>query len=466
MARRPRVTETSVAKLGVDRLAALLVAEAAKHKALKQALQLALEADQGVASLTAGIRQRLITIGKSESRLSTNKGREMLGELKRLQASLVSEVADADPAEALSLMWQMIDLHRSLIARTRDRAGRMNDFFSNTITVLPEIAARANPDAEQLANDIYQRYVRDPFGIFTGLITEMAEPLGPSGLAVLRDRLLGNRRERIEEHQRLSSSARIDHMLSILQTGLRDVADATGDADAFVETFSADELRRPDLVSQAAMRLASCGRAEEAIAMLNHAQPDSDDQPDVRLNWADARAMALAKLSRLDELKELHWEMFETFLNADHLRAYLKLLPDFDDVEAEERALDWVMQHPAFNPALLFLVRWKALPRATKLVDARATEIDGDYYELLMPAAESLDGKFPLAGALLRRALIAHTLEFGRSHRFKQAMQHVRELEALHAMIADYGDHDDHKAFMEHLWLDHPHKSGFWSLLE
>ncbi|MFT5511253.1 MAG: hypothetical protein ACI89J_004354, partial [Hyphomicrobiaceae bacterium] len=57
MARRPRITEAAVAKLGAERLATLLVTEAGKHKAVKQALQLALEADQGSDSLAVGITQ-------------------------------------------------------------------------------------------------------------------------------------------------------------------------------------------------------------------------------------------------------------------------------------------------------------------------------------------------------------------------------------------------------------------------
>ncbi len=100
------------------------------------------------------------------------------------------------------------------------------------------------------------------------------------------------------------------------------------------------------------------------------------------------------------------------------------------------------------------------------MISERTGEIDGSYYDLLAPAAEALDGKFPLAGILIRRSLIAFILKLGRGHRFKQAMQHVRELEALDAAVTDYDGHDTHTAFMEQLWLDHPHKAGFWSLLE
>lgn len=466
MARRPRITEASVAQLGVERLSALLVTEAASNKALKQALQLALESGQGVDSLAAGIRQRLISLDKSQSRLSTNKGRETLAELQRLQHSIVSDVSKADPAEALSLMWQMIDLHGPLIARTRDRAGRLDEFFRAAVPTLPELASKARPDAEQLAEDVYQRYIGDRDGLYETLITIMADPLGPAGLAVLRERFEKARDAHRQKTRRVQSATAYDHLLATLDDGLRAVSDAMGDVDGFIATFSVEEMRHPVYATHIAVRLADADRADEAMAILEHAAPDDDDPPGWRLDWNNALILTLQKQSRTDELKSVNWQMFETFLSHTHLRAYLKLLPDFDDVEAEERALDWVTQHPAFIPALLFLVKWPALPRAAKLINARADDIDGSYYDLLLPAAEALDGKFPLAGALIRRALIVFVLKLGRGHRFKQAMQHVKELEALDASISDYGEHDDHKVFIEHLWLDHPLKAGFWSLLE
>lgn len=455
-----------MAKLGVERLAALLVTEAATNKSLKQALQLALESGEGVESLAAGIRQRLISIGRSQTRQSTNKGRETLAELKRLQASITGDVADGDPAEALSLMWQLIDLHPSLIQRTRDKARRLGDFFMSAVSTLPDLATRANPDPKKLADDVQQRLMQDEYGFCEDIITLLADPLGPQGLALLKERFEAARAAHLKNVRRVKSAVAYDHVLSTLEHGLRAIADATGDVDGYMATFSPEEMRHPIFATHMAIRLADADRAEEALTMLDHAAPEFDDSPEWHLEWTNARYHALRKLNRTDELKTLTWTAFETFLSHDYLRAYLKLLPDFDDVEAEEKALNWVTRHPSFLPALLFLVHWPALPRAAKMVSDRSAEIDGNYYDLLLPAAEALDGKFPLAGILIRRSLIAFILKLGRGHRFKQAMQHVRELEALDAAVTDYGDHDTHKTFMEQLWLDHPHKAGFWSLLE
>lgn len=466
MARRPRITEASVAKLGAERLAALLVKEAANNKALKQALQLALESDEGVASLAAGIRQRLVSIGRAQSRLSTNKGREMLAELDRLRASIVSDVGEADPLEALGLLWQLIDLHGPLMARTRDRAGRIPEFIAETVPDLYALAAAAKPAPEQLAEDVYRHYTRNEFGIFDELIIGMAGTLGEEGLDHLRTRIAEALDKHLAQTRRVQSAAAYDHVLETLQAGQREVADAMGDVDGYIATFSAEESRHPIFASHMAVRLVDAKRADEALTVLEHAAPEFDDPPEWQMDWTNARIFALEALGRRDELKALYFETFEMFLSHDHLRGYLKLLPDFDDVEAEEKALAWVSRHPAFLNALLFLVHWPALARAAQMIEQRAREIDGQYYDLLLPAAEALDGKYPLAGILIRRALIAFILKLGRSHRFKQAAQLVNELQSLDGAGPEYGDHENHQAFMERLFLDHPHKAAFWSLLE
>jgi hypothetical protein len=75
-------------------------------------------------------------------------------------------------------------------------------------------------------------------------------------------------------------------------------------------------------------------------------------------------------------------------LSPTHLRAYLKRLPDFDDIEAENRALDYAEKYKGLLQALSFLASWPALDRAANLVINRAEELHGDHYEILTPGCE------------------------------------------------------------------------------
>jgi hypothetical protein len=71
---------------------------------------------------------------------------------------------------------------------------------------------------------------------------------------------------------------------------------------------------------------------------------------------------------------------------------------------------------------------------------ARASEIDGNLYHLLDPAARLIEGKHPLAATLLRRAMIEDTLDGAKSTRYKHAARHLLECRSLAAGIPGLRD--------------------------
>ena len=172
---------------------------------------------------------------------------------------------------------------------------------------------------------------------------------------------------------------------------------------------------------------------------------------------------ALLAAGRTEEAQRFRWARFEARLDADHLRAYLKALPDFEDVVAERKALEHALAFPHFGVALVFLVEWKASREAARLVLERSREIDGNLHFVLDPAAKALEGKHPLAATLLRRAMVEDTLEGAKAKRYRHAARHLLECRGLEAGIADHGGFETHEAFVAGLRARHGRKTGFWS---
>lgn len=97
---------------------------------------------------------------------------------------------------------------------------------------------------------------------------------------------------------------------------------------------------------------------------------------------------------------------------------------------------------------------------------ARSQALDGDLYELLTPAADALDGKYPLAATLLRRAMIDFTLRMARSSRYKHAAWHLGDCRSSAAHVEDFGGVPDHSTFERALRIAHGRKAGFWQEVE
>ena len=167
-------------------------------------------------------------------------------------------------------------------------------------------------------------------------------------------------------------------------------------------------------------------------------------------------------MGRSEEAQSSRWACFERSLSADHLRAYLKRLPDFDDIEAEQRALGFVMGIEDHLHALHFLTAWPALDKAANLVEEHTGAWDGNLYEYLTPAADALEARRPLAATILRRAMIDYALDNAKSTRYRHAARHLAECESLAAAIGDFGALAPHKAYVAALKSRHGRKAGFW----
>ena len=167
-----------------------------------------------------------------------------------------------------------------------------------------------------------------------------------------------------------------------------------------------------------------------------------------------------------EEAQAARWARFEAGLSEKDLRAYLERLPDFEDIEAEDRALAHAARHPDALAALSFLVRWPAPERAAALVLDRACELDGDVCFVLGPAAEALAERHPLAATLTLRAMIDFSLDHARSSRYRHAARHLVECEHHTPRIADWGAAPPHEAHRAGLRTRHERKAGFWAAVE
>jgi hypothetical protein len=170
-------------------------------------------------------------------------------------------------------------------------------------------------------------------------------------------------------------------------------------------------------------------------------------------------------LGRKEEAQAFRWSCFERTLNDEHLRDYLKRLPEFEDIDAQQRAMAKAFGFPEIHQALAFLISWPALERAAALVLGRAKELNGDHYEILSPAADALAGKHPLAATLLLRSMIDFALRQNRVKRYRHAARHLAESASLARAIGDFGGFEPHERYMVRLKAEHGRKNSFWALV-
>ena len=463
----------NLAALGAERLAELLLDVTAGDAAAERRLRLEL-ARRGGGDVASEIRKRLVSIAKSRSFVDGRKVRELARDLDAQREGIADHVAAASPGEAFDLLWRMLEMAPSIYERCDDSNGTIGSVIASVRDDLGAIADEAGQPANLLADRVFAAVCANDYGQFDGLISLMARALGPDGLNRLKakfEELAANAPISAGGDRRvigLSTHGPIyqdDYERGrhgrLVRSALTEIADALGDVDGFAGRYSDEERANPAIAAAIAERLLTADRASEALATLDG--PDSALRQEGHWpDWQRVRIEVLDALGRSGEAQEDRRQAFERGLDAGYLRAHLKRLPDFDDIEAEERAIGFVSRHPSFHQALAFLIDWPALERAACLITARTDELDGDQYWLLTPAADALGQRQPLAATLLLRAMIDVSLDAAKFKRYGHAARHLQTCGHLAQRIDDFARHPNHPEYVADLRRRHARKVGFW----
>lgn len=373
-----KVTPENLARLGAERLASIVADAAETRPDLKRRLRMELAAEQGADHLALELDKRLTTLEGSRGKISWRKRPAFVSDLETLRALIADRLAERDPVAALARMWPFMDLARRLGTRVRDKDGGVAAVFDRAAADVGRLLGERG-DARAI-DGLVEAISRNP----TAWVDWLPAVLRPAPKAAL-DMLLARLRDRQGSSPGWAAI-------------VREVADAGGDVDAFLSTFTAQAIRAPAIAAKAAQRLLAAGRIEEAGRLLEAAGKAKPAEVD--FEWETALIDYLDAAGQAGAAQSARWASFERTLSVERARAFTRRLPDFEDVEAESRAFDHAARHPDPARGLKFLMEWPALPEAATMIEARADELE----------VTSADAEFWAGKLRARQPRAAHTL--------------------------------------------------------
>ena len=457
--RRTTPSPETLAALSSDRLIGLILGETARNAAFKKLVSAALASLQGPEAVAAIVDRRLTALEGARGYIDWQKRRAFTTDLGTAVTVILTELAPLDRGAALE---------------------RLVRFLGGGDAVLNRVdAAELDPEsAGAFALALLPRVVADPYGPFGSLVRDLVPRLPAAALDALDAGLAeAAGASNLGRSGATPAAARTVLPRSNLLRIRQDIADRRGDVDAYIALEQAIMPGRP-AVAEIARRLLDADRAAEALDWIRRplgsqgrvvtretlaaGEAGFDGQARERI---DVEIRALDALGRHAEAQALRWRGFETFLDADMLRAHLAKLPDFEDEEVLERALDHVARHDDAHRALAFLVAWPSLDRAARLVRDRRSEWRGDAYRLLGLAAEVLEPDHPAAATLLLRRMIDDILGEGRSSAYPHAARYLQALDEMAPRLPAGAAEPAPDAYRAGLRRVHGRKYGFWSLV-
>lgn len=444
-----KVSVASLSGLGTERLAELLMAAARSNTGLKRVLTLEIARDS--AELAEEIDKQIQRLRTAKGRLTAPRAVALGAELIRLLNAITTKLGPHDPASAVVRLLDVLGLAPTILARRTGEGRPLFEAFESiedsVASLIPHVPGSAR---RQLIEPVFQAFVNDEHGLAEQIIHSVTAAFDADERDAMRTVI--DAELRAAEQAKAAGRAGTREV-DQLATALSQLADASGDVDAFVEAQKRRPARLQDRV-EVATRLLAAGRAEEALAALE-ARPLEPAGTGVRIKVLDA-------LGETDLAQGERWALFRSALSVDALRGYLKRLPDFDDVEREEEALKLAEKHSNATAALTFLVGWPDYRRAGTLVRSRLNELNAAADLILEPVAEALAHKDPLAATLLYRRLTDESLRRGSAARASGAARYFRQSASLAGDIADWEGRPDHASYARHLRSQHPRKASFW----
>ncbi|MEH6648067.1 DUF6880 family protein [Sulfitobacter sp.] len=478
MASKKTLNAKNLEGLGARRLSELLIELSTGDASAKRFLRLELAGELSPIEVGREVTKRLNAISRATTFIHWQNRKPLVDDLNTQLNAITKKIAPNDPAEAERLLWRFLGIAESVYERSDDSSGIISGIFCDASDALGKAAFDAKSDPEDLAEQVFQAIQRNGYGQVDGIIETLAPALGDVGLNALKTKVESLAPEPVvvppkDEWEVVawgSNGKTYAHEMwessrdSTVKRALKDIADAQGDVDAFISQYDTKTRRVPAIAADIGARLLAAGRAEDALGFIERAE--TSERGWAPPKWHDVRIETLEALGRSDDAQSFRWQRFEQSLDEDSLKAYLKKQPAFEDMKAEKRALEFASNHPSFLTALRFLTRWPAPDRAAALVERRAPELDGNYYQILSPSAERLEEKHPLAAMLVLRSMIDFTLIEARPKRYGHAARHLKTCDALAEQITSYGAHISHQTYMKEIRAKHGRKSGFWGKYE
>ena len=133
MARKPALNVTDLADLGAEKLAQLIVDEAARNTGFRRQVKAALAGKSGPEAIAKLIDRRLSGLERARSFIEWDKAKAFGDDLRSLIHTITAELGPASPTLAIDRLLRFLASHEDVFERVDDSSGAVQDVYYDAI---------------------------------------------------------------------------------------------------------------------------------------------------------------------------------------------------------------------------------------------------------------------------------------------------------------------------------------------
>lgn len=396
------------------------------------------------------IRTRIAGLKRRKRFVHWGKSRHLAAELDEILCDI--ETSGLDPVAGIGLVVSFYETDDSVFSRCDDSSGYVGDVYRcHAPAVFLSFAAKCE-DKARLADLVLDLNRNDDYGVRDSLIHCAARYLPDTEIRRMIASLQDRAGSEPNEWPRM-------HWLHLVGSLARQV----GDARLFEKTRLKTSGRRTTAASiEIADVYLETGDPEAALLWLEGIDPDESFMADERDRLL---VEALAQVGRQEDQEAVAWSLFRRSRSKEALGRLLDVLGgDRRDSVLEAEVHSILNDEGLSYSDAAFLAEIGRYDAAADYLAAHAGELNGNFYETLLPLAEAMEATgYPVAASVVYRALIESILKKARSKTYHYAVRYLRKLDLLATQVTDWGPVESHEVFFKHLKDRHGRKTSFWS---
>jgi hypothetical protein len=372
-------------------------------------------------------------------------------------ASLLEEMSSrvTDPRTGIDLLAAFYETDEIIFNHCDDSNGRIGDVFRHdALDLFVHYASRCE-DKPWLADLLLQLNRSDGYGVRSHLFERAGDYLPSKVMRGLVGALWELADEETNKYQRW-------HWLH----GIESLALQLKDAPLF------ERARRacwPELGTAACVDIAAAyldaGDPATALSWLERIPVSETFQEDER---DELLLAAHGELGNREQQEAVAWRTFRRYRCEESFGTLLSVIGGDQRARVLDEEAQRILQSAevCYSDAA-FLVSSGRMEEAEAYLLARADQLDGYFYEALLPLAESMeeDGRF-LAASIIYRALLESILGRAQSRYYRHGVRYLKKLDVLAPKVGGWQTVMPHPWYVKRLRRLHARKTSFWSRYE
>lgn len=448
MGKENKGTYEKLIDLGVEKLASILITLSGENKSIENYIKSITSTDK---ENNKRFKSTLNRIKKRTHFIEWDKSRDFAKELEELIGSLESGVNDS--VMGIESLTEFFEADSKILELCDDSRGNIGDVFTYDAQKLFNQYASQCSDKEWVIKQLFNLYQKDNYGVRFSLIKNLKEALPEKEIKNLADLFLK------EAEKFLEKSSEKTHWL----LGVKALAKQLKLPEMFknAELAISSELTFYSLLEIGEVYLES-GDANNALSYLLKIS----DNDLYFVNKKDKLLLSVYnKLGDKDKERDLALKIFHKDRNEENFQQLLNIIGKKEKENFIKETFSIISKENKFSATNANFMIFAGFPdNAENYILEHKEELNGDYYTMILPLAESMEkSNHYLSASVIYRALLDSILRRARSKYYPYGAKYLKKLDNLALQITDWKEITHHKDYFAEVKLNHKKKYAFWN---